>query len=104
MSYLSLDEDLFELDNQLTGPKNTVDTVIVSDILDLIKNNLELLDKYNTLRSYLLQLHKDNLLFILDDISDSCTESVGELQGLLKIFQPNAENIDKGADEVLKMV
>lgn len=84
-------------DKPLEGPMPGEDFGLADMLLDGIKDEAEAIQKYNVILSN-LGLHED-MKEIINDILVEENKHMGQLQELLKIISPNAEEIDNGEVE-----
>ena len=81
-------------------PIMTPDETGISLILsNLIKDEWEAIDGYNSAIQTLADLKKDDAITILQDIVKEENVHVGQLEQLLKTFSVDAHDIDKGEQE-----
>ena len=93
-----LDEN--KLVEEKPTPIMTPDETGISLILsNLIKDEWEAIDGYNSAIQTLADLKKDDAITILQDIVKEENVHVGQLEQLLKTFSVDAHDIDKGEQE-----
>ena len=91
-----LKEDVEEKPTPIMTPDETGISLILSN---LIKDEWEAIDGYNSAIQTLADLKKDDAITILQDIVKEENVHVGQLEQLLKTFSVDAHDIDKGEQE-----
>ena len=89
-------EDVDEKPTPIMTPDETGISLILSN---LIKDEWEAIDGYNSAIQTLADLKKDDAITILQDIVKEENVHVGQLEQLLKTFSVDAHDIDKGEQE-----
>lgn len=72
---------------------------IPESIVDLIKDEWEAIQGYNKVIAELQGKVEPSVISVLEDIRDEENVHVGQLQEVLKVFDPSAEEIVKGTQE-----
>lgn len=79
-----LNEDIFKTDGD-----NSVDLTLSNQLVDLIKAKLDIIDRYNNLKNYYLQLNRD--ISVIDDMISKESEQLDTLQDMLKELSPSMQ-------------
>ena len=81
-------------------PKTVEENGVASIIIDMVKDELDTIDNYNSCVATMRELGGyDEFVVVLADIIAEENRHVGQLQSILKQISPNAAEIDRGEAE-----
>ena len=87
------------------GPKDGLDSGVADSLINLINDEWEAIQGYNTFRAMVLDMSKTgtrdytSMLEVIDEVINEENRHVGQLQELLKGISPNTASIEKGQEE-----
>lgn len=98
---ITLNEDLFdEVEETLSGPQSGEASGVADELMNLIKDELEAIQRYNGFIATISELDGfEHMKETIEHINTEENKHIGELQTLLKTISPNAEMIDSGQEE-----
>lgn len=103
-------ESAHDAENVPEGPAAGIPSGVADSLINLINDEWEAIQGYNTFREMILSMQKNGdadytrMLSVIDEISNEENLHVGQLQELLKIVSPNTESIAKGEEEGKKQL
>lgn len=98
-----------DIDDVLPGPKEGSDTGVASEFISLINDEWEAIEGYNNAIASLRSIINENPVYekainVLSEIVSEENLHVGQLQEVLKLISPNANQIDEGQKEAKNQI